>query len=101
MNEKKATSAKEAALISIREQIKGNDSKTQCKRLLEALARFSINTFEASRYLDVYYAPARVMSLRNQGYDIMTYWETVETEAGAKHRVGRYELRLGGEREAA
>jgi Helix-turn-helix domain len=101
MNEKKATSAKEAALISIREQIKGNDSKTQCKRLLEALARFSINTFEAMRFLDVYHVPARILQLRKQGFLIITYWETVITESGEKHRVGRYELRQGGEREAA
>jgi Helix-turn-helix domain len=101
MNKKKATSAKEAALISIREQIKGNDSKTDCKRLLAALARFSINTFEAMRFLDVYHVPARILQLRKQGFLIITYWETVITESGEKHRVGRYELRQGGEREAA
>lgn len=92
MNEKKATPNKEAALIQIREEIKGNDSKSQCQRLREALARFPINTFEASRFLDIYHAPARVLQLRKRGEKIVTYWQRVETEAGIKHRVGEYVL---------
>jgi Helix-turn-helix domain len=92
MDEKKATPNKEAALIEIREQIKGNSTNTQCRRLREALARFPINTFEASRYLDIYHAPARVMQLRKRGENIVTYWQRVETEAGVKHRVGEYVL---------
>ncbi len=92
MNQKKATPNKEAALIEIREQIKGNDSKSQCQRLREALTRFPINTFEASRYLDVYHAPARVLQLRKFGENIVTYWQSIETEAGIKHRVGKYVL---------
>jgi hypothetical protein len=101
MNEKKVNSAKEIALIAIREQFKGTDNKSQCKRFLEALAHYSITTFEASRFLDVYHPPARILQLRKQGHIIITYWETVVTESGEKHRVGRYELRQGGEREAA
>ena len=48
------------------------------------------------RYLDVYDPRARVMQLRNRGETIDTHWQTVITEAGARHRVGRYTLRTGG-----
>jgi Helix-turn-helix domain len=92
MDEKKATPEKQAALIEIREQIKGNSTKSQCARLREALARFSINTYEASRFLDIYHAPARVLQLRKRGENIVTSWQRVETEAGVKHRVGEYAL---------
>ena len=95
MEQKKATPNKEAALIQIREEIKGNDSKSQCQRLRGALARFPINTYEASRYLDIYHAPARVLQLRKRGDKIITNWQRVETEAGIKHRVGVYVLVSG------
>ncbi len=92
MKEQKATPEKQSALIQIREQIRGNSTKSQCQRLREALARFPVNTFEASRYLDVYHAPARVLQLRKRGENIVTYWQGIETEAGIKHRVGQYVL---------
>jgi hypothetical protein len=93
MQKEKATSSeKKAALKAIREQFKGISASKQCERLLAALASWSINTFEASRYLDVYHCPARVLQLRKQGYKITTHWQTVITEAGEKHRVGLYVL---------
>jgi hypothetical protein len=55
-----------------------------------ALARFSVTTFEAMRYLDVYHCPARILQLRKAGHRITTHWQTVVTEAGEKHRVGLY-----------
>jgi hypothetical protein len=85
-----------AALHQILKQHPGLSSKAQCARLRAALSEFSVTTFEAMRYLDVYYPPARVMQLRNQGEAIDTHWETVVTEAGERHRVGRYTLRTGG-----
>ena len=88
--------AKLAAFEAIREAHKGNDSKVQCVRLLAALSRFAVTTFEAMRYLDVYHAPARVMQLRNAGENIQTHWQTVITEAGVKHRVGLYVLESAG-----
>ena len=93
MEKNKATSPeKEAALEAIRDEFKGTDSRSQAARLLEALSRFSITTFEAMRYLDVYYCPARIMELRRQGYNIITHWQTVITESGERHRVGLYLL---------
>lgn len=102
MEKEKATpSEKKAALEAIRAQSKGIDTPTQCKRLLEALARFPVTTFEAMRLLDVYHCPARVLQLRKAGYRIVTHWQTVVTEAGAKHRVGLYVLESGARHDAA
>lgn len=102
MTKEKATSPeKKAALEAIRAQSKGTAGAAQAKRLLEALRAYAINTFEASRYLDVYYCPARVLQLRKQGYKIATHWQTVITEAGEKHRVGLYVLESGAGHETA
>lgn len=93
MEKNKATSPeKKAALEAIRAEFKGTTSETQCARLLEALARYSITTFEAMRYLDVYHCPARILQLRKAGHRILTHWQTVVTEAGVRHRVGLYTL---------
>lgn len=81
------------ALHLIRHLHPGVSSKVQCARIRSALSQFSITTFEAMRYLDVYDPRARVMQLRNKGEAIETHWQTVITEAGERHRVGRYTLR--------
>lgn len=82
-----------AALLEVRDSLPGNDAKTQCQRVLAILHRgYMLSTFEASRYLDVYYCPARVKELRDGGYNIITHWVTVETESGQLHRVGNYLL---------
>jgi hypothetical protein len=93
MEKNKATSPeKKAALEAIRAESKGTASKAQADRLLEALRRFGVTTFEAMRYLDVYHCPARVLQLRKRGYKIVTHWQTIITESGEKHRVGLYVL---------
>ena len=93
MTKEKATpSEKIAALEMIRSEFKGTASRSQRARLLEALSRYSVTTFEAMRYLDVYHCPARILQLRKLGYRIATHWQTVETEAGETHRVGLYVL---------
>jgi hypothetical protein len=93
MEKEKATSPeKKAALEMIRNEFKGTASRSQAARLLEALSRFPVTTFEAMRYLDVYHCPARVLQLRKKGWRIATHWQTVLTEAGEKHRVGLYLL---------
>lgn len=84
--------SKLADLETIRRQFPGNDCPAQRQRFLEAMGRYPITTVEASRYLDVYYPPARVMELRNEGHAIKTHWATVVTESGQKHRVGLYAL---------
>ena len=93
MTKEKATPAEKiAALEMIRSEFKGTASRSQRARLLEALSRYSVTTFEAMRYLDVYHCPARILQLRKLGYRITTHWQTVETEGGDKHRVGLYVL---------
>lgn len=93
MEKEQATSSeKKAALEAIRGEFNGTDTNTQCARLLEALARFPVTTFEAMRFLDVYHCPARVMQLRKAGHRINTHRQTVLTEAGVKHSVGLYVL---------
>jgi hypothetical protein len=83
---------KRSELEEIRSKHLGNDCTAQCARLLEAMKKFAITTFEAMRYLDVYHAPARILQLRNAGHKIVTHWQSVETESGQKHRVGLYVL---------
>jgi Helix-turn-helix domain len=96
MTKEKATSPeKKAALEAIRVEFKGTASRSQAARLLEALSRYSITTFEAMRYLDVYHCPARILQLRKRGHKIVTHWQTVITEAGERHRVGLYALESG------
>lgn len=97
MNDPKKMAALEkmAALKKIRDEFIGTSGRNQAQRLLAALMLFPITTFEAMRLLDVYHCPARVLQLRKLGHDILTLWQTVETEAGTKHRVGLYVLRKG------
>jgi hypothetical protein len=83
---------KRAALEAIRVNHTGTSSDTQCTRLLAALAQYAVSTYEASRYLDIYYCPARVLQLRKQGYAITTHRVNVQTESGASHNVGLYVL---------
>ena len=92
INEKKTTpSDKKAALEAIRAEFKGIDSATQRSRLLEALRRLgAVSTYEARRYLDIYYPPSRISELREEGHEIQTVRTTITTEAGEDHRVGLY-----------
>lgn len=94
-NKEQANLGKEAALKQIRDEFTGTDGRRQCERLLAALRRFPISTFEASRLLDVYHAPARVLQLRKAGHQIITLRQRVETEAGVPHSVGQYVLQRG------
>ncbi len=95
MTKEKATPEKEAALKQIRDEFTGTAGRRQCERLLAALRRFPVTTFEAMRHLDVYHVPARVLQLRKDGHKIITLRETVETEAGVPHKVGLYVLQRG------
>ena len=83
---------KQADLRSINAIFRGSSAGAQCERLITALARYKITTFEAMRYLDVYHCPARELQLRKRGWKITTHWETVITESGDKHIVGCYML---------
>ena len=94
MDEKNATPAeKKAALQAIAEQFTGQDAPAQRERLLVALSRYAVSTFEAMRYLDIYDPRPRVHELRHQlGYKITTVWQISATESGQKHRIGLYVL---------
>jgi hypothetical protein len=92
MEEKKTTPEKEAALKALRDEFTGTDANTQARRTLAGLRLFPLTTFEMSRGLDVYHPPARVKELRQAGHTIITLRETVTTEAGVKHSLGKYVL---------
>ena len=81
---------KRRALAAILKALPGNSCTMQCARLRAALSSHPISTFEAARFLDCYYAPARIMELRRAGARIVTAWCLAETESGEKHRVGNY-----------
>lgn len=103
MQKEKATSPeKKAALEAIRAEFKGNDSATQRTRLMEAFRRgWAISTFEAMRYLDIYFPPARVKELRDLGERIKTHWVNIATESGDHHHIGLYVLESGASHDAA
>jgi hypothetical protein len=103
MDKNKATSPeKKAALEAIRAEFKGTDSQTQRTRLLTALqSGMAVSTYEARLYLDIYYPPARIMELRDDGQPITTHWQSVITEAGDTHRVGLYLMDREANNEAA
>lgn len=72
----------------------GNDAASQRTRLHLALQHAPISTYEARKYLGVYYAPARIMELRAQGLRILTRRVTQQTDSGIIHqRIGLYVLR--------
>jgi hypothetical protein len=82
-----------AALIAIRDSITGIEAAPQRRRLITAIEQLQhVSTFEASRYLDVYYPPARKLELTREGYPIEKVMRSVLTEAGKYHRVGVYFL---------
>ena len=84
---------KMAALLEVRDMFPGTESRAQCNRIYEFMHRgFMLSTFEASRHLDVYHCPARILQLRADGHNIITHRVTVVTEAGKPHRVGNYLL---------
>jgi hypothetical protein len=88
-----ATSAeKRQALRAILKALPGVSAGRQRERVLLALQAGPLTTFEASRYLDIYYPPVRVAELREQGHLIILHWVRVATESAEVHRVGMYAL---------
>lgn len=80
------------ALAQIRDRHPGTSCDAQRARLREALASYSITTFEGTRYLDCYDTRKRISELRDEGEPIDTHWQTIVTESGETHRVGLYVL---------
>ena len=81
-----------AATKILNPKYSGTSTSVQCERLLSELKKRSVTTYEAMRVLDIYHVPARVLDLRKRGHNIVTVWDTVITESGQRHRVGRYVL---------
>ena len=102
MDKKIATSPeKKAAFEAIRFEFKGNDCATQRTRLLEAFGRgWGVTTFEAMRYLDIYFPPARIKELRDLGERIKTHWVSAITESGQRHLIGMYVRESGANHDA-
>ena len=94
MNPIDPTEARLEALETIRKDNQGNDANTQAKRLLIALKVLgSITTLEARKGLDILAPAARIFDLRyRDGQRIALTWERTFTDAGVKHRIGRYTL---------
>ena len=72
--------------------VRGTSAESQRTRLIAALHRGPVDTVTAYRKLDILHVPRRVFELRQAGHDIRTHWIWRTTEAGIRHRVGRYEL---------
>jgi len=71
----------------------GNSAPAQRFRLIDwLLKRGNIDTVEARRELDILSPAARIMELRKRDFKIETVWIDRETDAGKKHRIGRYVL---------
>lgn len=70
-----------------------NSAFNQRLKLLDYLFEHgSITTSEARQKLDVYFPPARIFELREDGYQIATIRESWTSEFGIKHSIGRYVL---------
>lgn len=69
-----------------------NSVEAQRARLLERLRQGPVSTLDARALLDVLHPAARVMELREQGYQIETLWSRELSPCGRLHRVARYVL---------
>ena len=69
-----------------------NSSAAQRERLLAALRKGPITTFDARGRYDVMHPGGRVMELRRIGHSIATIWTVETSDLGRPHRVGKYVL---------
>ena len=88
-----AGEAKVKQLDELHEKFKGNARTEQAKRLLEALRRFPVSTFEARRHLDIMHPAGRVQELRDEGHEIDTLRISERSEIGRAHSIAVYVLR--------
>ncbi len=85
----------ESEQIKMKEQQYFTDAASQRQRILAWLFTTSLTTLQARKELDVMHPAMRIKELRDQGHNIVTHWETVDT-GKAKHRVASYVLLAGG-----
>lgn len=64
----------------------------QRARLLEALRRESLTTLFCRKKLSIMHPGGRVLELRKQGHQIITYWTKEVDSNGNIHRIARYVL---------
>jgi hypothetical protein len=84
-----ATPAKQ----TIKLDFTNNSTFNQCLKLLDYLLEYGrITTKQAQEKLGIYYPPARIFTLRQNGYLINTVWDNWTSEHGIKHRIARYVL---------
>ena len=70
-----------------------NSTFNQCLKLLDYLLEYGrITTKQAQEKLGIYYPPARIFTLWQNGYLIHLDWVEWVDEHGIKHRIGRYTL---------
>jgi len=72
-----------------------NSAASQRALILAWLRANSLTTQQARTKLDIFHPAARVQELREQGYNILTHWETV-TNGSKTHRIAKYVLFSGG-----
>lgn len=84
-----ATPAKQ----TIKLDFTNNSVFNQCLKLLDYLFEYGrITTKQAQEKLGIYYPPARIFTLRQNGYLIHLDWVIWVDEHDIKHRIGRYTL---------
>lgn len=72
-------------------------ASSQRARLLECLRKNdSINTIEARSWIYILHPPARILDLRQRGFDIATIPDLSQTGDGVVHRVARHFLLVAG-----
>jgi hypothetical protein len=81
-----------AASIEQSHSSHSNSAEAQRARLLEALRRAPVSTFEARRDLDIAAPAPRIFELRNAGYSITTVWVWEASQCGRDHQIARYVL---------
>ena len=71
-----------------------NSSASQRQRLIEHLAKHpkGCTTVELRRAIDVMHPAGRVCELRSRGFNILTFWDTDDSEGGRPRRMARYVL---------
>ncbi len=93
MNEKKATPNNEAALKELPSKANPrNSAAAQRLRTIDLLRTGPKSTIQLRRDGDILSPAARVLELKNRGFEIVTHWVHQTTDCGALHRVALYVL---------
>ena len=70
-----------------------NSTHNQRLKILDWLfEKGSITTSEAREYLDIMSPAARMMELKEAGYQIVTIWDSWTSKYSIKHRLARFVL---------